>query len=41
LTTIRRADDRAYVIDNSALSVEQVVALVEEEVLRRSVYTEG
>ena len=31
-----RADGRAYVIDNSELSVEQVVALVEEEVLRRS-----
>jgi hypothetical protein len=31
-----RADPRAYVIDNSAISVEQVVALVEAEVLRRS-----
>ncbi len=31
-----RADTRAYVIDNSELSVEQVVALVEAEVRRRS-----
>jgi chloramphenicol 3-O-phosphotransferase len=30
------SDARAYVIDNSEMSVEQVVALVEEEVLRRS-----
>jgi chloramphenicol 3-O-phosphotransferase len=32
-----RVDARAYVIDNSQLSVEQTVALVEAEVLRRSV----
>jgi hypothetical protein len=32
-----RTDARAYVIDNSGLSVEQVVALVEEELLRRSI----
>jgi chloramphenicol 3-O-phosphotransferase len=32
-----RSDARAYVIDNSQLSVEQVVALVEAEVIRRSV----
>ena len=31
-----RSDGRAYVVDNSELSVEQVVALVEAEVLRRS-----
>ena len=31
-----RADARAYVIDNSQMSVEQVVARVEEEVQRRS-----
>jgi len=35
-----RAEDRAYVIDNSELSVEQVVALVEAEVLRRSGHPE-
>jgi hypothetical protein len=29
-----RADARAHIIDNSELSVEQTVALVEEEVLR-------
>jgi chloramphenicol 3-O-phosphotransferase len=32
-----RTDERAYVIDNSELSVEQVVGLVEAEVLRRIV----
>jgi chloramphenicol 3-O-phosphotransferase len=31
-----RSDSRAYVIDNSELSVDQVVALVEAEVLQRS-----
>ncbi len=31
-----RSDARAYVIDNSEMSVEQVVALVEEQVLRHS-----
>ncbi len=31
-----RTDKRAYVIDNSALSVEQTVALVEAEVIRIS-----
>ena len=31
-----RSDGRAYAVDNSELSVEQVVALVEAEVLRRS-----
>jgi chloramphenicol 3-O-phosphotransferase len=31
-----RADHRAYVVDNSELSVERVVAMVEAEVLRRS-----
>jgi hypothetical protein len=31
-----RTDERAYVIDNSELSVEQTVALVEMEVLRRA-----
>jgi hypothetical protein len=31
-----RADARAYVIDNSNMSVEQVVALVEAEVQRRT-----
>ena len=36
-----RSDARAYVIDNSDLSVEHVVALVEEEVLRRSAHTES
>ena len=30
-----RADDRAYVIDNADLSVEQVVTLVEDEVVQR------
>jgi chloramphenicol 3-O-phosphotransferase len=35
-----RADGRAYVIDNSELSVEQVVALVEEELRRRSTRTD-
>lgn len=31
-----RTDKRAYVIDNSELSVEQTVALVEAEVIRHS-----
>ncbi len=40
LGSIWRADPRALMIDNSDLSVEQVAALVETELMRRSAHAE-